>query len=57
MFCSRFRMPHTSHLELAHEISNHKLFKQWVSNDATNKKSHDIRVLLLGSLCCHMLIL
>ena len=48
--CSRFRMPHTSYLELDCDLSNHKMLKQWVSKDATNKQYSDIKVLLLGSL-------
>lgn len=46
IFYSRSRMHHTSYLKVAHDISNHELFKQWVSDDATN--NNDIKILLLG---------
>ena len=49
-FCSRFRMIHISYLELADDMPHHELFQQWVSNDATNKKPCEIKVLLLGLL-------
>ena len=43
-------MPHTSYLELAHDMSDHELFQRWVSKDATNTNASDIKILLLGSL-------
>ena len=50
LFRNRFRMPHSSYLDLAKLISSHELFDRWVSPDATKKDSTDIKILLLGSL-------
>ena len=50
LFRSRFRMPHTSFLELSHDLSNHEMFERWTSHDASNRKSSNIKILLLGSL-------
>jgi len=50
LFRLRFRMPHTSFLELSHDLSNHEMFERWTSHDASNRKSSNIKMLLLGSL-------
>ena len=50
LFRSRFRMPHTSFLELAHDMSSHALFQRWCSQDCTGNQSGNIKLLLLGAL-------
>mmetsp|Transcript_29947 Transcript_29947/g.34790 ORF Transcript_29947/g.34790 Transcript_29947/m.34790 type:complete len:155 (-) Transcript_29947:485-949(-) len=39
LFRQRFRLPHHSFLELANEISQHKLFARWSSGDCTGVAS------------------
>ena len=43
-------MPHTSYLELAHDISGNKLLQRWSSSDCTGQQSGNINFLILGSL-------
>ena len=50
LFRTRFRLPHHSFLELANEISHHKLFARWSSTDCTGVESSNIILLLLGAM-------
>ena len=51
-FRLRFRMPHSSFVEILHEMKHHELFSQWDSSRKikNNKKRTPMSLLLLGSL-------
>jgi DDE superfamily endonuclease len=49
-FRNRFRMPYTNFLELASELKQHEMFRQWTKKDCTGDPCSPLELLLLGSL-------
>lgn len=50
LFRTRFRLPYTSFIQLADEISSHPTFVRWKNSDAVGTAPSNIKLLLLGAL-------
>ena len=50
LFQRRFRLTHSSYLDLLNDIKQHDLFSQWVNCDMCGSEPSSIALLLLGTL-------